>query len=229
MYRQLAKQSSILIFFLVMSFTQSAFQQYTPQAPQATTYQSTLQIPMPAGPQINVSVAKTSASMKPNSFPQLFDQSEISQADKESCDSSDLNRLENLSLGSHSKPRLEPLLNTDQKKTSPAKGALGITHSSSRMGIRTKAGQLGYSTGRWTKLEHYLFVEGKQISSPFRTLNLRQELEESRERFTHKDRNLDSISRSKILLACVERVWSFKRSQICHREHVQCLGNQKTQ
>lgn len=35
-----------------------------------------------------------------------------------------------------------------------------VTHSSFSHGVTTKAGRLGKSTGRWTKREHFLFVEG---------------------------------------------------------------------
>jgi len=36
-----------------------------------------------------------------------------------------------------------------------------VSHSSETQRMRTKAGKKGYSTGRWTKLEHFVFVEGK--------------------------------------------------------------------
>jgi SHAQKYF class myb-like DNA-binding protein len=38
-----------------------------------------------------------------------------------------------------------------------------IQHSSENTGKKTKAGTKGFSTGRWNKLEHYVFVEGLRI------------------------------------------------------------------
>ena len=46
-----------------------------------------------------------------------------------------------------------------------SKNAFSISHSSETQRIKTKAGKKGFSTGWWTKLEHYVFIEGKLLIS----------------------------------------------------------------
>jgi len=73
-----------------------------------------------------------------------------------------------------------------------------VSHSSETQRMRTKAGKKGYSTGRWTKLEHFVFVEGKQ-SDYFRIKTIWKELEEGRETDPDSNKYADLKSCLKVL------------------------------
>lgn len=66
--------------------------------------------------------------------------------------------IQNLSFGKDD----QMVCDENQSKPHLDKALFEVTHSSFSHGVTTKAGRLGKSTGRWTKHEHFLFVEGKK-------------------------------------------------------------------